>query len=52
MAPLTQFLREEEKQRVDQDFDRQWLAGEALYFAKQIRCQGAIEPAKERVPTQ
>lgn len=24
MAPLTQFLREEEKQRVDQDFDRQW----------------------------
>lgn len=24
MAPLMQFLREEEKQRVDQDFDRQW----------------------------
>lgn len=27
------------------------MAGEALDFAKQRRCKGAIEPAKERVPT-
>lgn len=27
------------------------MAGEALDFAKQRRCQRAIEPAKERVPT-